>query len=340
MAAEKVAVKIDEALSTTKAALMAIGWGDEEASIQAKIMVAAETCGNNQGLVKMYQPEMMAPAAGSGSPVVEKETATSAVIDAKQSPGMVALTKGVNLAVAKSKGGVSSVAVYNTSTSSGQLAYYGAEAAKAGRIVIITANSPEFVAAKPGAKATFGTNPLCFACPVQGRDPFVFDMSTASIALFGVLTCKASGSPLPENSAYDADGNWTTDVKDIHIGGGGGAIATFGGHKGVGLALMIELLCAGLAGGAVLGMGDTSKKLAKNWGHHVICIDPDAMVDGFAERAASIIRTVAESHADGVRLPGDGSNAIAAQNVASGTLPVSKSVWEKIQETAAAGKSK
>ena len=101
--------------------------------------------------------------------------------------------------------------------------------------------------AKAGAKASFGTNPLCFACPVEGRSPFVFDMSTAAIALFGVLTCKAKGQPLPPQSAYDANGNWTRKVEDIHIGGGKGAIANFGGHKGTGLALMVELLCAALA---------------------------------------------------------------------------------------------
>lgn len=155
-----------------------------------------------------------------------------------------------------------------------------------------------------------------------------------------MLKCKATGASLPEHSAYDAKGDWTTNVADIHIGGGGGAIATFGGHKGVGLALMVELLCAGnpiryhfivtpcftaLSGGAVLGL-DESKKAAKNWGHHVICIDPDAMVDGFAARAASIIKTVAGSHSDGVRLPGDSSNAIAKQNTAAGTIPVPKKV--------------
>ena len=149
----------------------------------------------------------------------------AAVVNGKQSPGMLSLVTAVDLAVKKSAGGVASVSVYNTSTSSGQLAYYGARAAKAGRIVIITANSPEFVAAKAGAAKTFGTNPLCFACPVEGREPFVFDMSTAAIALFGVLTCKAKGLPLPEGSAYDAEGNYTTKVEDIPVGGGAGAIA-------------------------------------------------------------------------------------------------------------------
>ena len=250
---EVVRVSHAEALEKTTAALKAVGWDDEGARVQASIMVSSEACGNNQGLVKMFKPELMAPAPGAGKPVVERETASSAVIKGNQSPGMLALTKAVDLACAKAKGGVASVGVYDTSTSSGQLAFYGARAAEKGRIVIITANSPEFVAAKAGAKASFGTNPLCFACPVEGRSPFVFDMSTAAIALFGVLTCKAKGQPLPQNSAYDANGNWTRKVEDIHIGGGGGAIANFGGHKGTGLALMVELLCAALAGGAVLG---------------------------------------------------------------------------------------
>jgi len=330
-----VTVTHAEALKQTTAALKAVGWDDEGAEIQATIMCSSEACGNNQGLVKMFNPQLMAPAEGAGKPTVERGWfwQSAAVVNGNQAPGMLALVKAVDLAVAKSAGGVASVGVYNTSTSSGQLAYYGARAAKAGRIVIITANSPEFVAAKAGAKASFGTNPLCFACPVEGREPFVFDMSTAAIALFGVLTCKAKGLPLPEGSAYDKDGNYTTKVEDIHIGGGGGAIANFGGHKGVGLALMIELLCAALAGGAVLGKD--VKKTAKNWGHHVIAIDPAAHVDGFAARAASIIDTIAKSHPEGVRLPGDSSNAIAEKNAKAGTIPVPKKIWDVITATAA-----
>ena len=87
------------------------------------------------------------------------------MINGNQAPGMLALSAAVELAVAKSKGGIATVGVYNTSTSSGQLAYYGAMAAEQGRIVIITANSPEFVAAKAGAQATFGS---------RGRRPSFF----------------------------------------------------------------------------------------------------------------------------------------------------------------------
>lgn len=326
---DTVIVPLAEANATVKEALKKCGWGEEAAAIQADIMVAAETCGNNQGLVKMYQPSLMAPAAGAAEPIVTKDTPQSAVIDGQQAPGMLALSMAVELAMVKAKGGIATVGVHNTSTSSGQLAYYGKKAADKGFIVVITANSPEFVAAKPGASATFGTNPLCFACPVKDSNSFVFDMSTAAIALFGVLTCKAKGEPLPEHSAYDASGAWTTAVSDI-------AIATFGGHKGVGLALMVELLCAALSGGAVLGEVE-AKKTAKSWGHNVICIDPDVMHEGFAGRAASIIKTVAGSHPDGVRLPGQSSSETAVKNETAGTLPVARKVWEEICRTAKDG---
>ena len=75
--------------------------------------------------------------------------------------------------------------------------------------------------------------------------------------------CKAKGEALPEHSAYDAKGEWTTDVADIPVGGGGGAIAGWGGHKGIGMALMIELLCAALSGGAALGTDEAPKKTAR-----------------------------------------------------------------------------
>ena len=89
-APDTVMVSIKEAESTTAAALKKIGWDDQDAGLQAEIMTAAELCGNNQGLVKMYQPALMAPSPGASKPTVERDTPTSAVINANQSPGMLA----------------------------------------------------------------------------------------------------------------------------------------------------------------------------------------------------------------------------------------------------------
>jgi LDH2 family malate/lactate/ureidoglycolate dehydrogenase len=165
-----VHVSIDEARTMTAKALKQIGWDDEDANTQAEIMTAAELCGNNQGLVKMYQPLLMAPSPNAAKPTIERETPTSAVVNANQSPGMLAAIKAADMAVEKVQTNSSSsssssptiaiVSTYNSSTSSGQLAFYVERMAKKGVIGIAMANSPELVAAAKGGNPVFGTNPL------------------------------------------------------------------------------------------------------------------------------------------------------------------------------------
>ena len=128
-------VPIDKARAMTKQALKMIGWDDEDAGLQAEIMTAAELCGNNQGLVKMYVPALMAPAKRAKKPTVERNTPTSAVVNANQSPGMLAAVMAADLAVEKvkaSEGPIAIVGAKNTSTSSGQLAFYARRMAEQG----------------------------------------------------------------------------------------------------------------------------------------------------------------------------------------------------------------
>lgn len=170
-----VTVSIDEARDTTARALRKIGWDEQDAALQAEIMTAAELCGNNQGLVKMFQPQQMAPAPNSGKPTVERETSNSAVVNANQAPGMLAAVTAADLAVEKIRDSSSTISIvcsYNSSTSSGQLAFYVERMARKGVIGIALANSPEFVAAAKGGKPVFGTNPLAVGIPQAGTSPF------------------------------------------------------------------------------------------------------------------------------------------------------------------------
>ena len=158
-------------------------------------MTAAELCGNNQGLVKMYQPALMAPSPGASKPTVERDTPTSAVVNANQSPGMLAAVKAADLAVAKveaSDGPIAIVGAYNTSTSSGQLAFYAERMAKKGVIGVALANSPEFVPKTAFPPAAAATNSVAFGIPQAGGPPLTFDMATSAIALFAVSTPKSA----------------------------------------------------------------------------------------------------------------------------------------------------
>ena len=165
-----VHVTIDEATEMTTKALRQIGWDDDDAKIQAEVMVSAELCGNNQGLVKMYQPQLMAPSSNVQKPKITRETAISAVIDSQQSPGMIAAMTASNLVVQKvlsSNLPIAMVCTHNSSTSSGQLAHYVERMAKEHNMIgIAMCNSPEMVAAAPGAKPVFGTNPIAISIPL------------------------------------------------------------------------------------------------------------------------------------------------------------------------------
>jgi LDH2 family malate/lactate/ureidoglycolate dehydrogenase len=248
---------------------------------------------------------------------------------------MLAAVNAADLALQKLRsqdGPIAIVTAYNTSTSSGQLAFYCERMARQGAIGIALANSPEFVAAAPGGKPIFGTNPVAFGIPQAAGPPLTFDMATSAIALFGVLTSKAKGEPLPEGVAYGRDGGFTTDASEALEGG---AIATFGGHKGAGLSLCVELLAGALSGGAVLGQCE-SKKAAKSWGHTFIAIQPAGLVDDFEGKAASILAAVKASGGN-IRIPGENSAKTAAARQAEGTMPIPAAIWESICNTAEHG---
>jgi LDH2 family malate/lactate/ureidoglycolate dehydrogenase len=338
---DDVKVPVAEALATTTKALEMIGWDNYDAKLQATIMVSAQSCGNNQGLVKMYQPALMAPSPGAQKPVIERDTPSSAIVNANQSPGMVAAGMAAEIVTNKLKNDGVSIAVvgsHNTCTSSGQMAYYAGKIAQTGAIGIACGNSPEFVAVTEGAKAVFGTNPIAFGIPVAGQNPLLFDMATSATTLFGVLTAKAAGQQLPEKVAYGKDGKYTRDPSQA-LPMDGGAIATFGAHKGAGLALMIELLGGVLANGAVLGQCE-SKMTAKSWGHLMIAINPDKLVDDFAGKSKSVIEAVKASKGAGfpdIILPGSIEDRIRTETEATGVLDVGKAVWDVIQETAKNG---
>lgn len=157
-------------------------------------------------------------------------------------------------------------------------------------------------------------------------------MATSAIALFGVLSAKAKGEALPPNVAYEKNGTFTTDASQVLEGG---AIATFGGHKGLGLSLCVELLAGALSGSAVLGEVE-SKKVAKSWGHTFIAMQPDALTDHFPRKAASIVAAVKASGAN-VRIPGERSSQTAIHRRDAGMMPIPERIWQSIVHTATHG---
>lgn len=134
----------------------------------------------------------------------------------------------------------------------GRMGHYGEQAVAGGMALLAFTNvlgRAAMVAPFGGREPRLTTNPLCFAWPLaDGRAPFVLDMATSAIALNKARVLAARGEPAPADALIDADGRPTTDAS-VMTRAPSGAILPFGGHKGYGLGVAVELL-AGLLSGA------------------------------------------------------------------------------------------
>ena len=82
-------------------------------------------------------------------------------------------------------------------------------------------------------------------------------------------------------------------------------------------------------------VADSANPKAQSWGHTVIALDPALLVDDFQERVVAVLAAVKASHPDGVRLPGERSGTIAAQNDHNGYVALPENLWHGITELAA-----
>lgn len=174
--------------------------------------------------------------------------------------------------------------------------------ANAGLVGMLFANTPSAMAPWGGKSAVFGTNPIAFACPLPGEAPVVIDMSLSKVARGNILAAKQKNLPIPEGWALDPEGRPTTDAGAALKG----TMLPLGDAKGTALALMVELLAAGLTGANYAA--DASPFLDDKGpppatGQFLIAIDPvltggEAVLKHFL-RLADQIRVQ-----DGARLPG------------------------------------
>ncbi len=173
--------------------------------------------------------------------------------------------------------------------------------ARQGCLALLFANTPAAMAPWGGSRAVFGTNPIAFACPLPGRAPIVVDLSMSKVARGNIVAARARGDAIPEGWALDAAGQPTTDPAAAL----NGTMVPLGDAKGTALALMVELLAAGLTGARFAGEASSFLDAAGDppgTGQLIIALDPSAFASGTAERFAVLAASIEDQ--DGARLPG------------------------------------
>jgi (2R)-3-sulfolactate dehydrogenase (NADP+) len=174
--------------------------------------------------------------------------------------------------------------------------------ARAGLVALLFANTPGAMAPWGGRRPVFGTNPIAFAAPLQGREPAVVDLALSRVARGPIVAAKQRGESIPQGWALDADGNATSDP-DAALGG---TMTPLGEAKGAALAFMVEVLAACLTG-ANLAFEASSFLDGEGpppaTGQLLLAIDPSAFGHGqFGERMAALVEAIDQQPS--ARLPG------------------------------------
>lgn len=206
------------------------------------------------------------------------------------------------------------------------------ELAARGLVALMFANAPAAMAPWGGRRPLFGTDPIAFACPTEDGDPIVVDVSLSKVARGKIMAANQKGEAIPEGWALDADGNATTDAKAALAG----TMIPLGDAKGTALALMVELLCAGLTG-ANYGYEQTSFFDAAGdppgTGQAIIAIDPGVFGSHALARFSEMAEQIAGS--DGARVPGHRRIAIRERLTRDG-IPVDGALIDEISAIGAA----
>ncbi len=326
MTSQTVVLPLSEVRELVEAALTALGLGSKERPIVADVLLWAELRGNSQGLSKIPARAVVADPE-AGEIIVTHRSPVVTQIEGNGNLGMVVMDRAVEESLKSAESnGIGIAGTRGTATSTGAIGYFAERAAKRGYLCMIFGGTPKAVAPFGSVDAIFGTNPLSFAVPTDGC-PLILDMGTSAITWFGLIQSERLGESIEDDLAFDAAGNATTDPGEALRG----AIRAFGGAKGSGLALLIEVLTGPLAGGAIVG-----DEIHQS-GNVVITLDPDLFGFGseFSSRTASLIDRIRKSRpvsgGDRPQIPGERSRDNFDATTRQGRVRLDKKLVAAIQ---------
>ncbi|MFD2830938.1 ureidoglycolate dehydrogenase [Corticicoccus populi] len=263
---------------------------------------------------------------------IQKTSSSTYTFDGDNGFGHHISKEAMKTAVTSAKNeGVGAVAVKNSSHC-GALSYFVEQAANEDLIGIAMTHTDKIVTPYGSSEAFFGTNPIAFAFPAREENSVILDFATSTVALGKILDAKERGVSIPESWGVDKNGHPTESPDEVI------SLSPFGGPKGYGLAMVVEIFSALLTGAAfgphvskMYGDYDKNREL----GHFFMAVDPSKFlpVEMFTSRLDQMIReirnTAPAKGIEQVYVPGDIEMLTASKRKADG-IPLPDSVMNFI----------
>lgn len=322
MADDTILTRGEDLLRFTVDALTAVGTGEKDARTMAGQIVGSELAGHSShGLRRL--PEYIYRARSGVTdakavPVVDIDRGSLARVDGKRAFGHITVAMATQLAVDRAKEhGIAAVSVYN-SDFAGRLADFvdsAAEQGVASLLFVNTGGGHRAVSVPGGTEARFSTNPIGAGFPRSSSPHFVLDIATSAVARGRLNEWQDRGEEIPEE--------WVTPS---------GHLQPFGGHKGLGLALLAE----GLAGALSTAGTPNADTDEEEQGVLIIAIDIAGLrpLEEFTAEADTFLEFIKGTPvADGypqARIPGE-SSAATTEKLSRDGIPLQRHAWESAQ---------
>jgi len=262
-----------------------VGCGDREAKAVAGLLLDADLRGvRSHGVIRIRQYTTKIKGGGAvinADMVIEKESPVMAVLDAKGALGAIASDKAVEIARAKAKAsGLGFVTVKN-SNHFGMAGHWAIKLAGEDMIGFCGSNTSPSMPVPGSKQRSIGNNPFAMAYSGNKYKEVCVDMACSVVAGGKVQDLASRGLPIPQGWFLDSEGNPSNDPKNV------GMLLPFSGHKGAGVALMVETLGVLLSSGPLAfemnAQGDPAK--SENASQFFACFDIAAFrsLEGFKE---------------------------------------------------------
>ena len=303
-----ISLSLDEIYQLANKTLLANGCDEENANILSDTIMRAERDGSlSHGLFRLpaYVGSLKSKKVnGKARPEIKKISSCVVKVLGNHAFAPMVLKVGLPELIKLAKeSGVAILAINNSHHMAAMWPETEAVAEEGLAAFACTSYKP-MVAPAGAKKALFGTNPISFAWPRPGKTPVVYDMATAAMAMGEVQVAAREGHKVPIGTGLNKDGKETTDPNEIAKGG---VLLPFGGYKGSGIAMMVELLAGALIGETF--SYETAEKDNKDGGppsggEFILAMSPEKIAgpnwnkhsNEFFEKMKSM---------DGVRLPGE-----------------------------------
>ena len=335
MCADFIVIHAEPLTRFAAAVMQGAGVPASTASIVGESLVAANLRGVDSHGVQLllwYTDQIRAGnVAVNEAGYIFSESGVCLVYDGVNGIGQLISSRCCNHAIRLAKDSGIGMVVARNSTHFGAAAWWAQKLSAAGMLGIVMCNATSLVAPWQARDKMLGTNPICMAVP--GPNTFLLDMATTTVALNRIYKALLSGEKsIPEGWAMDSDGKPTTDPQAAIEGWP----TPLGGYKGSGLAVMVEILCAVLSGGAMLNNvgGIRVKSIPMGASHIFLAIDVTRFMpaEQFTGRMHWMRDTIT------LATPAPGSTKCSSPGSRNGgpkphacamVFPVSRGIWDQ-----------